>query len=408
MFLDLDGFKYINDSLGHPIGDKLLQSVASRLLGCIRECDTVSRQGGDEFVVLLSDVWHPKDPVVLARRLLRAVAEVHTAEKHSLHVTTSIGVSMYPEDGSDAETLIKNADTAMYQAKENGRQGFQFFQRAMNARAVERQSVAEALRHALQHDDLLLHYQPKVNTRIGEIAGAEALLRWAHASRGMLLPSQFIPIAEESGLILQPGRWVLRQACAQARAWADVGIPVPVAVNVSALEFSSDDFVHDLFAILREMRVDPSMLELELTESVFMKRPETAADSLRKLRKAGMRVAVYDFGTGYSCLSYLRTLPIDALKIDRSFVRQIANGKDDSSIVTAIINMARSLRLQVVAEGVETKQQLQALRTHKCEEVQGYYFRAAVPPEQFAALLKRSGERKQGALAFHRVCLDAG
>jgi diguanylate cyclase (GGDEF)-like protein/PAS domain S-box-containing protein len=408
LFLDLDGFKYINDSLGHPIGDKLLQSVASRLLACIRKCDTVSRQGGDEFVVLLSYLWHPKDPVVLARRLLRAVAEVHLAEKHSLHVTTSIGVSLYPEDGCDAETLIKNADTAMYQAKENGRQGFQFFQRAMNARAVERQSIAEALRHALQHDAFLLHYQPKVNTRTGEIAGAEALIRWAHSSRGMLLPAQFIPIAEESGLILQIGRWVLRRACAQARAWADVGLPVPVAVNVSAMEFSNDDFVRDLFAILREMRVDPSMLELELTESVFMKHPESAADSLRTLRKAGMRVAVDDFGTGYSCLSYLRTLPIDALKIDRSFVRQIANGEDDSSIVTAIINMARSLHLQVVAEGVETKEQLEALRAHNCELVQGYYFSPAVPPEQFATLLKRSGERKQGAVAFRQACREVG
>ena len=388
LFLDLDGFKHINDSLGHPIGDKLLQSVAKRLVDCVRVSDTVSRQGGDEFVVLLSEAQQWEDAAITARRMLEAVAEPHSIDKHDLHVTTSIGVSVYPHDGLDAETLIKNADTAMYQAKENGRQSYQFFKPAMNVRAVERQSIEEGLRRALERQELALHYQPKINLRTGAITGAEALIRWTHPTRGSVPPAQFIPIAEDCGLILPIGRWVLREACKQARAWVDAGLPLAtMAVNVSAMEFRDENFLEGLFAILRETGLDPRSLELELTESVLMKHAESAADILQTLKERGVQVAVDDFGTGYSSLSYLRKFPIDALKIDQSFVGQITTFGDDTSIVTAVISMARSLKLRVVAEGVETLEQVAFLQAHQCDEAQGFYFSRPVLPQQFAKLL---------------------
>ena len=389
LFLDLDGFKHINDSLGHPIGDKLLQSVARRLVGCVRESDTVSRQGGDEFVVLLSGAEQWEDAATVATRMLQAVAEAHTIDQHDLHVTTSIGVSVYPDDGRDAETLIKNADTAMYQAKENGRQNYQFFKPAMNVRAVERQSIEESLRRALERQEFVLHYQPKISLRTGAITGAEALIRWTHPTRGTIPPAQFIPIAEDCGLILPIGDWVLRGACEQARAWADAGLPLAtMAVNVSAMELRHEKFLDGLFRILGDTGLDPKALELELTESVLMKHAESAASILQTVRKAGVQVAVDDFGTGYSSLSYLRKFPIDALKIDQSFVSQIASQGDDSSIVTAVISMARSLRLRVVAEGVETLEQLAFLQAHECDEAQGYYFGRPVPAQQFAQALE--------------------
>ena len=260
LFLDLDGFKHINDSLGHPTGDKLLQSIAKRLVDCVRGSDTVSRQGGDEFVVLLSEVAQPEDAAITARRMLQAVAEAHTIDQHDLHVTTSIGLSVYPDDGLDAETLIKNADTAMYQAKENGRQSYQFFKPAMNVRAVERQSIEESLRRALERQEFAVHYQPKINLRTGEITGAEALLRWTHPVRGPVPPAQFIPVAEDCGLILPIGNWVLREACQQARAWLDAGLPpATMAVNISAIEFRDENFLDGVFAILEETGLDPSI-----------------------------------------------------------------------------------------------------------------------------------------------------
>jgi diguanylate cyclase (GGDEF)-like protein len=390
LFLDLDGFKHINDSLGHLVGDKLLQSIARRLVAAGRATDTVSRQGGDEFVVLLTEVSKPEDAALAARRMLQAVAEPHSIDEHELHVTTSIGVSVYPGDGPDAETLVKNADTAMYQAKENGRQGFQYFRPEMNARAVERQSIEEMLRRALGRNQFALHYQPKIDFRTGEISGAEALLRWTHPSRGAVSPAQFIPVAEACGLILPIGNWVLRQACQQARAWQDAGLLLgTMAVNVSAMEFRDENFLAGLFAILSETGLDPRRLELELTESVLMKHAESAAAILRTLRDKGVQVALDDFGTGYSSLSYLRKLPIDALKIDQSFVAQIAEDGDDASIVTAVISMARSLKLRVVAEGVETIEQLNFLKAHQCDQAQGYYFSRPVAPPQFARILRR-------------------
>ena len=389
LFLDLDGFKHINDSLGHPTGDKLLQSIAGRLVDCVRSSDTVSRQGGDEFVVLLSEVQKLEDAAIAARRMLQAVAEAHSINEHDLHVTTSIGVSLYPDDGLDAETLIKNADTAMYQAKEKGRQGYQFFKPAMNVRAVERQSIEESLRRAVEREEFALHYQPKVNLKTGAITGAEALLRWTHPTRGPVPPAQFIPVAEDCGLILPIGAWALREACRQARAWADAGLPLTtMAVNVSAMEFRADSFLEGLFAILRETGLDPRSLELELTESVLMKRAESAASILRALRERGVQVALDDFGTGFSSLSYLRKFPVDALKIDQSFVRQISTAGDDTTIVRAVIALGRSLKLRVVAEGVEELAELEFLRAHHCDEAQGYYFSRPVPAPEFVSLLR--------------------
>ncbi|HEX5863260.1 MAG TPA: bifunctional diguanylate cyclase/phosphodiesterase, partial [Casimicrobiaceae bacterium] len=335
-----------------------------------------------------------EDAAVMARRILQAVGEPHSIDQHDLHVTTSIGVSIYPDDGLDAETLVKNADTAMYQAKENGPQSHQFFKPAMNVRAVERQSIEESLRRALERQEFSLHYQPKIDLRTGAITGAEALIRWTHPSRGMISPMEFIPVAEDCGLILPIGNWVLRTACEQARTWAEAGLPVgTIAVNVSALELWNENFLQGLLAILRETNLDPRLLELELTESVLMKRAESTKVILQALRERGVQVAVDDFGTGYSSLSYLRKFPIDTLKIDQSFVREITTGPDQATMVTAVISMARSLKLRVVAEGVETSEELAFLRANQCDEAQGYYFSRPVPPQEFAKLL-RSGIRR--------------
>jgi diguanylate cyclase (GGDEF)-like protein len=389
LVLDLDGFKYINDALGHPVGDRLLQSVARRLKACMRNSDSVSRQGGDEFVVLLLDLQQTQDAIVAARRILEAVAQSHSIDLYDLHVTASAGVSIYPDDGLDADTLIKNADTAMYQAKGSGRRRVQRFKPAMNVRAVERQFLEEGLRRALERREFALHYQPKVNLMSGTITGAEALLRWTHPTRGSITPAQFIPVAEDSGLILPIGTWVLREACRQARAWVDAGLPLrTMSVNVSAMQFRDKNFLEGLFAILTDTGLDPSAFELELTETVLMKHAVSTAAILQALRKRGVQIAVDDFGTGYSSLSYLQKLPIDAVKIDQSFVRQISTAGDDTTIVKAIIGMTRGLKLRVIAEGVETSEEAAFLRAYRCEEAQGYYFSRPIPSQQFAELLK--------------------
>ena len=395
LFLDLDGFKHINDSLGHPVGDKLLQSVANRLVTCVREADTVSRQGGDEFVVLLSEVEGVEGAAITARRILQAVGEMHSCKPHELHVTTSIGISLFPDDGPDADALIQNADTAMYQAKENGRHSFQFFKADMNARAVERQSMELSLRGALQRQEFTLHYQPRVDLATGAISGVEALIRWTHPTRGAVSPAQFIQIAEDCGLIVPIGTWVLREACAQARAWLDAGLPaLTMAVNVSAMQFREENFLDSLFEILSETHLEPGSLELEITESVLMKRADVAASILKTVREKGVRVAVDDFGTGYSSLSYLRKFPVDALKIDQSFIRQISTSGEDTAIVIAIMGMAKGLNLRVVAEGVETAEELAFLAAHRCDEAQGYYFSDPLPAERLAELLKAGIPRK--------------
>ena len=395
LFLDLDGFKHINDSLGHAIGDKLLQSVSKRLEQCLRGEDTVSRQGGDEFVVLLSEVEKADDTVPVASRMLHALGEVHSIDGHDLHVTASIGISVYPDDSPDAETLIKNADTAMYQAKENGHQSYRFFMPAMNIRAVERQSIEESLRHAMDRQELVLHYQPKIDLKTGKIIGAEALIRWIHPTRGMMAPAEFIPVAEDCGLILPIGNWVLYEACRQAKAWADAGLHMgSIAVNVSLMEFRDKNFLEGVLEILKATGLDPRTLELELTESVLMKHAESAISILNKLRAGEVQLAVDDFGTGYSSLSYLRKFPINTLKIDQSFIRQIDTTPDDTNIVTAVINMGRSLNLRVVAEGVETIEDMVFLQNHECDQAQGYYFSRPVHAEQFAKLLETGVSEK--------------
>lgn len=390
LFLDLDGFKHINDSLGHAIGDKLLQSIAKRLVACVRASDTVSRQGGDEFVVLLSEADQWEDAATTARRILQAVAEPHTIDQHDLYITTSIGVAVFPDDGADADSLIQNADIAMYEAKEKGRQGCQFFKPTMNTRAVERQFIVDGLRRALERHEFALHYQPKISLTTGSITGAEALIRWTHPTRGLVPPADFIPIAEDCRLILPISKWVLREACAQAQTWVEAGLPVAtMAVNVSAIAFQEESFLADLFALLDETGLDPRSLELELTEGILMKHAESVTSILQTLRERGVQVTIDDFGTGYSSLSYLRKFPVDALKIDQSFVRQISTDGDDTAIVTAVISMARNLKLRVIAEGVETLEQIAFLQAHECDEAQGFYFSPPVPPEEFARLLER-------------------
>lgn len=414
-FLDLDGFKHINDSLGHPVGDLLLQSVAKRLGSCVRAGDTVCRQGGDEFIILLSEVTNLLDAANKADILLRILAETHSTEHHDLHVTGSIGISVYPDDGQDAETLIKNADTAMYQAKANGRQSYQFFTSAMNVRAVERQAMEENLRRALKNEEFELHYQPKINLRTRKIIGAEALIRWNHPARGSIPPSEFIPVAEDCGLIVPIGTWVLRMACMQAKEWTDAGYPkLTMSVNVSAMEFSNKDFLEGVFTILKETGMDPHGLELELTESVLMKRPDLTVAALQALRNIGVKIAIDDFGTGYSSLSYLRKFPVDSLKIDRSFVSHINSDGEDSVIVKAVIGMARNLKLRVVAEGIETLEQLQFLAAHQCDDAQGYYFSKPMPAPEFAKVLQKGvsaifythSENNQRKHSRHRVLKD--
>jgi diguanylate cyclase (GGDEF)-like protein/PAS domain S-box-containing protein len=389
IFLDLDRFKYVNDSLGHAAGDKLLQSVSERLLANVRRSDTVSRQGGDEFVILLSEITYPEDAATSAAKILVSLSAPHSIGGKDLHIDGSMGISVYPEDGEDAETLINHADTAMYHAKEKGRNNFQFFTAEMNLKAVERQSLEGSLRHALKRDEFLLHYQPKVNLDTGEITGVEALVRWQQPERGLVPPAQFVPIAEDCGLILQIGRWVLREACRQARAWQDAGLPpLPISVNVSAIEFRDKGFVQGVRTILAETGLEARYLELELTERVLMDDAESTASVLQELKMMGVHLSVDDFGTGYSSLSYLRQFPIDVLKIDKSFVHQITADPDDSTIVSAIINMGKSLKHLVVAEGIETQLQRAYLQTQQCAEGQGYLFSRPLGAAQFAQLLQ--------------------
>src|SRR6266849_4061898 len=391
IFLDLDRFKYINDSLGHSTGDQLLCSVSKRLLASVRRSDTVSRLGGDEFVILLSEITYPEDAATSAKKILLSLQAPHSIGGQDLHIDGSIGISIYPYDGEDAETLINNADTAMYHAKESGRDNFQFFKTEMNLRAMERQSLEGGLRRALEREEFLLHYQPTVSLDSGEITGVEALIRWRQSDRGLLPAAQFVPIAEDCGLIIPIGRWVLREACRQARAWQDAGLPpLPIAVNVSAVEFREKGFVESVRTILSETGLAARYLKLELTERVLMDDVESTAAVLQELKIMGVHLAVDDFGTGYSSLSYLRQFPIDVLKIDQSFVQQITADPDDSTIVSAIINMGKSLKHLVVAEGIETQLQRAYLQALSCAEGQGYLFSRPLAADQFAHLLQTS------------------
>jgi diguanylate cyclase (GGDEF)-like protein/PAS domain S-box-containing protein len=400
LFLDVDRFKHINDSLGHGIGDRLLQSVAQRLLSCVRASDTVSRQGGDEFVILLSEIAHAEDAAISAGRILLALSAPHHIDQHELYLTVSIGIAIYPEDGVEPEVLLKNADFAMYDAKESCRNTYKFFKAEMNSRAVERQSLENDLRHAMERQEFVLHYQPKMNLDTGAIVGVEALIRWHHQARGLVPPAQFIPIAEDCGFIVPIGRWVLREACRQARAWRDAGLPpMCIAVNISAVELRARDFVAGVRAILTETGTEPRYLELELTETFLMQDLESTEAVLRALKEIGVQLALDDFGTGYSSLSYLKRFPIDTLKIDRSFVRDLTTDADDASIVNAVISMGKSLHMHVVAEGVETQEQLAFLQKHGCPEGQGYYFSRPVAAAELVLLLQHGdniGTRNSG------------
>ena len=389
MFMDLDQFKHINDSLGHSIGDKLLQSVAQRLVGCVRHSDTVSRQGGDEFVVLLPYIEHSEGATLCAQKMIAALALPHRIDQHDLHISMSIGISIYPDDGQDAETQIKNADTAMYFAKNNGRNNYKFFKQDMNDHAVKRQSIEASLRRSLERQEFVLHYQPKINLQSGTIVGVEALIRWQHPEQGLLPPGQFVSIAEDCGLILPIGRWVLQEVCRQARYWQQAGLPpIIVAVNISALEFQNNDFLESIRAVLEETGLEPRYLELELTESVLMQDAGSTDSMLHALANLGVKLAIDDFGTGYSSLSYLRKFPINTLKIDQSFVNQMCSNPEDAAIVSAVISMGKNLKLCVIAEGVESLEQSAFLQAQHCDEGQGYYFGRPMVAEVLATLLK--------------------
>jgi diguanylate cyclase (GGDEF)-like protein/PAS domain S-box-containing protein len=375
LFLDLDTFKNINDSLGHSVGDLLLQELAERLKTWGRKQDTVARVGGDEFLIVLTELKDIIDAAIAAEQLLDAIIGEYTIQDHTLNITCSLGISIFPEHGADAETLIKNADAAMYSAKENGRNNFRFFTEEMNAQVVERLTLENSLRLALDKKELFLVYQPQVDMSTGRIVGLEALLRWQHPELGLVPPDRFIRIAEKSGLILPIGEWVLRTACSQALKWQEEGLPaVTVAVNVSAIQFRQESFCRLIGRVLHETGLAPQYLELELTESLLVADTGVTLSVIQELKAMGLTLAIDDFGTGYSSFSYLRQFRVSKLKIDRSFIRDVAVNPDDAAITAAIISMAKSLKLKVIAEGVENEAQMSFLRAHHCDEIQGYYF----------------------------------
>ncbi|OGB23772.1 MAG: diguanylate cyclase [Burkholderiales bacterium RIFCSPLOWO2_02_FULL_57_36] len=391
MFMDLDRFKTINDSLGHAVGDKMLQSVSQRLTDAVRSTDTVSHQGGDEFVLLLSEVADENAVAVLATKICKLVSASYFIAGQDLHIGATIGISMYPDDGADAETLIKNADVAMYHAKDDGRGRYHFFRQEMNDRAVERQRTEGDLHRALEQQEFELFYQAQVDLQTHHIIGVEALIRWHHPVRDLLLPAMFVPIAEECGAIIPIGRWVLREACRQMRAWLDDGLmPGTIAVNISAVEFEKAGFFENVRTVLHDTGLAPHHLELELTESVLMENAQSSMAMLRDLKSMGVKIAVDDFGTGYSSLSYLKHFPVDTLKIDQSFVAGIMVDNDDDILVESVISLGKSLRHRVIAEGIETPEQLAFLSDHHCAEGQGFYLSRPMIAENFSALL-RSG-----------------
>jgi diguanylate cyclase (GGDEF)-like protein/PAS domain S-box-containing protein len=394
LFLDLDRFKVINDSLGHSIGDQLLQSVAARVQSCVRDSDTVARLGGDEFTLLLPDLVHAEDAAVVAQKILEAVRYPFHIEGREFYITTSIGISVYPEDGPDAETLIKSADTSMYQAKEQGRDNYQLFNASVNARALQRIALEHGLRRSLSHNELAVHYQPIFDLRTNRITGVEALLRWTDPEMGNIPPATFIPIAEAIGVMIPIGTWALREACIQAKKWHDVGFStLSLAVNLSVVQLQQIDLTEIVREILAETGLLPRLLELEITESGAMLSPELSIRTLYDLKKLGIRISLDDFGTGHSSLAYLKRFPIDTLKIDQSFIHDITRDPDTAAIVTAIIAMGHSLRLKVIAEGVEFTDQAVFLKRHNCDQMQGYLINVPMPAEDLSAILA-AGEVK--------------
>ncbi len=394
MFIDIDRFKVVNDSLGHGAGDRLLQDSAKRLTECLRESDTVARLGGDEFVVMVENFTAPKDAIAVAQKVLTGLARPFFVDGQEFLMSASIGISTFPEDGKDADTLLKNADIAMYRAKDQGRNNYQFYSAQMNKHTFERLAMESSLRRAIERDEFLLYYQPKLDLRTGAIAGVEALIRWKHPDWGMVSPAQFIPLAEETGLIVQIGDWVLRSACDQSRKWREQGIPpMRVAVNLSARQFTQKTLVSDVAKIIAQSGLTPDCLELEITESLVMHNPEGAAETLHKLRAMGISLSIDDFGTGYSSLAYLKRFPLDCIKIDRSFIKDIPTEADDMAITKGVIALGHSLRLKVVAEGVETVEQRDFLRSNDCDEIQGYLFSKPLPAEEVTALLKNHSHK---------------
>lgn len=406
LFLDLDRFKVINDSFGHTSGDLVLKEVANRFKECTRAQDTVARVGGDEFLIMISDVEDAAAAAIAAERVMDAMSAEFSIQGHTLAITCSIGISIFPEHGANGEDLIKNADAAMFSAKEAGRNLVRFFNNEMNDLVAERLTLESGLRRALERNEFFLVYQPQFDIVTGAITGLEALIRWQHPELGLISPERFIPIAEYSGLILKIGEWVLKTACAQTQAWLDAGLAaVPVAVNVSAVQFRQDNFNALIRRVLQETRLAPQFLELELTESILLSKSDAMFSVLQELRGMGVKLAIDDFGSGYSSFSYLKQFRVNKLKIDRSFIRDIAIDSDDAAITAAIISMAKSLSLKVIAEGVETEAQMAFLREHRCNEIQGYYYwepatavevadKLLSMPDQFRALAKEAIARR--------------
>jgi len=389
LFIDLDRFKNINDSLGHTIGDQLLQLVAQRLKTTVRSTDTLSRQGGDEFVVLLSAVTHVQTVANNAEKILQTLTAPFNCAGYHLHIGASIGISIYPDDGENAELLLQCADTAMYYGKQRGRNQYQFFRQEMNDRAVEQQSLEASLHVALENQEFELYYQAQIELQTGNIFGAEALIRWHHPMMGLLSPKLFVPLAEECGAILPIGRWVLHEACRQTQCWLDAGLGLEtISVNISTLEFERDSFLEEVRAVLQNTRLAPHHLELEMTETVLMKDFDSTVKKLQALRSMGVKISIDDFGTGYSSLCYLKQFPIDTLKIDQSFVRDITLNERDDILVDTIIGMGKNLHYHIIAEGIETREQLAFLRNHQCAGGQGYYLSTPMTAAKFAAQLK--------------------
>ncbi|WP_458129355.1 EAL domain-containing protein [Pseudomonas sp. Z2-11] len=385
MFIGLDRFKRINNALGHPVGDEMLKRVARTLATVVRESDSVFRYGSDEFVVILGDVADPQLIKGVAEKLLAAINSPHPIDGHDLTVTASLGISVYPTDGFDAVALIKKAETAMRNVKETGPNDYRFFTEDMNRRARQQQTIESGLRLALQRKEFVLHYQPKLDLTSGTVVGVEALVRWNRPDQGLVYPSDFIPVAEDSGLIVPLSQWVLQEACQQACRWQADGMrPLYLSVNVSAIDFRQRGFVEGIARTLKETGLDPTQLELEITESVLMQNIDTTVATLKAIKQLGVRLAIDDFGTGYSSLSYLQKFPVDVLKIDQSFVGDLSIDSNDAKLVSTIISLGKSLNLHIIAEGVETREQLAFLKAHQCEEAQGYYFSKAVEPQAFA------------------------
>ena len=389
MFLDLDHFKNINDSLGHEVGDQLLKMVARRLEGCLRASDTISRQGGDEFMILLPELTNYFSPAEVAEKLLAAATVPYEIGAHEITVSASIGIAVFPDDGENGELLTKNADAAMYHAKSLGRNNYQFFTRAMNERVMEIAELESKLRRAVERNEFVLYYQPKIDIRTGQVVGAEALIRWQHPNWGLVAPDRFIPIAEDSGLIRPIGLWVMREACRQNQEWQAAGLArIPVAVNLSTVQLRQHNFLQEVSEILLMSGLAPDYLELEVTESVAIHAETEVINWLHKLRSMGVKLALDDFGTGYSSLSYLKRLPINNVKIDKSFIRDIETDPDDATIITAIIRMSHGLRLNVIAEGVENVNQLEFLKKEGCDQMQGFIASRPIPADEFAQLLQ--------------------